>query len=392
MTVEILRAAPAASSFVALSEHETQTPETYHDNKPILHYHTSNAHVVLSKADIEEFTIASELAHGKPALEADDTGVNGSAATNGESTTSSSTSNDLVLDGFDVWVTTENLILYNSAKATGLSIPYPAIPLHAVQRLRLPSQTTSEAAEVQGLYMQVLASSSEAEVQDPEDLSTFDVTIVPPHTPSTSSTNEAAASSSSETPAQPSPAPQTESSSDSSSPITPLFTAVSTCADLHPDFDPDASDEEGDGVGTLGAGGIIGGTGIAGIGGGAGAGITIIGGPEGGVELSGDQQQQPQLLDFPAELAGGGWITSENVNEYFDEDGNPRGETIGQRMAREAELENTSTDAATNEIENQPLGPGAGSVHPRGEDEEDGEGNATAEGDNAETKWRRTGE
>jgi len=62
----------------------------------------------------------------------------------------------------------------------------------------------------------------------------------------------------------------------------------------------------------------------------------------------------------------GGWITAENVSEYFDEEGNWRG-------AREG------------------LGEGAGSVRRREED--DGEVNGhggVEEMEGEETKWRRT--
>ena len=66
----------------------------------------------------------------------------------------------------------------------------------------------------------------------------------------------------------------------------------------------------------------------------------------------------------------GGWITAENVGEFFDEEGQVRG---GGR-----------------------LGDGAGRVRGRddGEEEEGGEGGhagVNGNGEEDETKWRRTG-
>ena len=98
--------------------------------------------------------------------------------------------------------------------------------------------------------------------------------------------------------------------------IRELFEAISTCADLHPDPaspSSDVDDEEGD------------------------------------------------------MLGAGGWITSENMGEYFDEDGNIIG---GGR-----------------------LGTGAGTVRLREDDYDTTNGSNgiwDVEGDVEETKWRRT--
>ena len=65
---------------------------------------------------------------------------------------------------------------------------------------------------------------------------------------------------------------------------------------------------------------------------------------------------------LPPPMPGsGGWITAENVGEFFDEEGNWRGRGG--------------------------LGAGAGSVRGREEGEEGGDGE---DGDGEETKWRRT--
>jgi len=81
--------------------------------------------------------------------------------------------------------------------------------------------------------------------------------------------------------------------------------------------------------------------------------------------LNGTANGQQTALP-PAMPGSGGWITAENVNEYFDVEGNWRGAGKG-------------------------LGEGAGSVRRR--EEEDGEngGNCGVEDtEDEETKWRRT--
>lgn len=74
----------------------------------------------------------------------------------------------------------------------------------------------------------------------------------------------------------------------------------------------------------------------------------------------------------------GGWITAENVRDFYDEDGNPR--------VLDSLPGNITSISSTGET----LGNGAGSVRARDEDDD---GDATGEdvrlnGD--ETKWRRT--
>ena len=93
-----------------------------------------------------------------------------------------------------------------------------------------------------------------------------------------------------------------------------LFEALSACADLNPD--PMDEDEEGEGGG-------------------------------GGMEMP--------------EPGAGGWITSENMHEFMDENGNWTGPEIPV------------------------LGAGAGQVRQRDEEGEDGAGGEE------ETKWQRTG-
>lgn len=135
-----------------------------------------------------------------------------------------------------------------------------------------------------------------------------------------------------------------------------LYAALSACANLHPD--PESGDE-------------VGGDDEGGGGGGQRPAILFEGEQDirGGFPLSNGNGGGAGL---PPPMPGsGGWITAENVGEFFDEEGNWRGE------------------AGSGVGGGGGLGEGAGTVRIReegvgGEDEEGG-----AEG-TEETKWRRT--
>jgi nucleotide-sensitive chloride channel 1A len=118
-------------------------------------------------------------------------------------------------------------------------------------------------------------------------------------------------------------------------PVQMMYAAVSACSNLHPD-PMEEDDEEGDGEGdSLMQSGFV-----------------TMGSADGGL---------PPPMD-----GSSGWITAENMHEYFDEEGN----WIGG-----------------GEEPSLPLGPGAGTVRQReGEGAEGGD----EQGEDEDTKWRRT--
>lgn len=152
------------------------------------------------------------------------------------------------------------------------------------------------------------------------------------------------------------------------SPTQELYAALSACANLHPD---PLSDSEGqaDEDGQRQAPAIMfehGGNGVGDI-----SGIYPLGNTDGGAGRGNG---------LPPPMPGsGGWITAENVGDFFDEEGNWRG---GEEWTE-------------NEVMGMPggLGEGAGSVRARGEDEdvvEERDGGGNGNGNGEETKWRRT--
>lgn len=197
--------------------------------------------------------------------------------------------------------------MYSTAASTGVSIPYPSISLHAIQTLPQPS-----AGEQQGLYMQLISSPLDAPEED-EEMESISLTIIP---------QAAQAVEGSELPNE----------EGTQTPAVALFTALSNCSNLHPDpVEQEEADLQDSALFQRG---------------------MIIPGSASG--------------DLPPPMPGsGGWITAENMSEYFDEDGN----WIGGE-----------------EDEERQLGPGAGTLRLREEDAELDEQNG--EGDN--TKWQRT--
>lgn len=220
-----------------------------------------------------------------------------------------------------------NLTFFSPLYSKGYTLSYPSISLHAITS----TPTTS------GIYMQINPHTS---TFDDHDYTSLELTVYPPQTTLTTSSSEGKAGVTSST--------------------QELFDALTECGNLWPDkkggffseggAEDDDEDDEGDGEG---------GDGIiyldhSKLGGGAGDGISFIGGAD---EVGG----------IPA-MAPGGWITAENVDRI---QWNIEGQT-GVGDPNNA----------------QPgLGPGAGSVRQR-DDEEDA--SAPAQNGGEEAKWRRT--
>ncbi|KAK2733356.1 hypothetical protein FQN55_003409 [Onygenales sp. PD_40] len=336
--MEVLHDPPNASSFVPLAEHQSRTPASFYSGPPILHHLSERCKIVILERELSKSTALAGL---KPSATA-------SGSSNGAAPITATVAEDedkeIVIDGVDVWVTSERLLLYSQPAKSGVAVPYPSISLHAIQRLQLPDSpsTSTDDNKVQGLYMQLATDSNENEEDEDMEEDSTCLTIVPP------------------APA-PQPQPQSEQSTPipgeaeenkpTQSPTQELFAAVSACSNLHPDLQTGDGDEEND-----------------------------------------NQDEQVQQLDgsvlfqngliLPGNNAGGlppampgsgGWITAENMHEYFDEEGNWKAERV------EGEEEGSLG-----------LGPGAGTVRQRdGEGEERG-GEEAGEGTGEETKWRRT--
>ncbi|OJI81874.1 hypothetical protein ASPTUDRAFT_45192 [Aspergillus tubingensis CBS 134.48] len=311
--MESITAPPDTTTYIPLAEHQSRTPSSFHSGPPILYSQHQNCKLVLLERE----------ALAVPALGA----LRDASTANGTTEEEAAEDKEIVIPGVNVWVTSEKFLLHNPTTNTGLSIPYPSISLHAIQRLQLPNTEPQAQAQVQGLYMQIAnpTTSSYSSADDEEDALT--VTVVP-ETPAQESSTPAAAEEGDEKP---------------ETPTQTLYAAVSACSNLHPDpvepGDEDEDDYEGEGGAFQ-------------------SGLVSMGSAEGG-------------LPPPVE-GSSGWITAENMHEFFDEEGNW---------------------IAGGEEPTLPLGPGAGTVRQREEGEGegvDGEEGVNGDGSGEETKWRRT--
>ncbi|MCJ1475780.1 hypothetical protein MMC13_004444 [Lambiella insularis] len=295
--MEVLHEAPSTSSFTPLSEHQSQTPSSYYSSTPVLHHQSFATKLIVS--EYEDFP-------SSPLFKLADATSTKSAVTNGD--TDHDTPDEVVVDGVDIWVTSEKFILYRPALRVGVSIPYPSISLHAIQS---HASTTSGSSPTQALYMQLDTSDG---FDDHNPAATVAITVIP-SVPTTAPPPNAASSSQSldHEPTAPAPAESAVS------PVQTLFAALSACANLHPDpSSPQPEDVMDEGQDS---------------------GMDMYQSTDAGAGAA---------SGLPPPMPGsGGWITAENVGDYFDEEGNWRG---GE------------------------LGAGAGSVRAR--EEEDGDGGA----------------
>lgn len=175
--------------------------------------------------------------------------------------------------------------------------------------------------------MQLISFSPESEEDNEPD--SVSVTLIP--TASAPPTTETVA----EGPEPTSDDPVVAEGEPEQSPVVALFTALSDCSNLHPD-PVQEGDEEDAGLSRLMQAGLI-----------------MPGDSQGGLP--------------PAMPGSGGWITAENMHEFFDVDGNYIG----------------TEDEADGETAGE-LGPGAGTVRTRDQNMD------TAEKTD-DTKWQRTG-
>lgn len=336
LSMEVILEAPEVNSFVPLVEHESATPASFYSGPPILHYHSQKCTVLILENDITKSPAVQRFAQGSDSLDTTDRSSSNGDRSN-DHASSEESSVQRTLSDIDVWVTSEsvprdslslpmlissstgNCFSFSPTKGVGISVTYPIIALHAIQSLPAPS-----AGDQQGLYMQLLSPSQNPETAETdEEPDSISLTIVPqndaPPPPTTTDPNS--------TTEDHSPQP----------PTVAMFTALSNCSNLNPD--PVTEDQLGAGLQDSAL---------------FHAGMIAPGDLNGGLP--------------PAMPGSSGWITAENVGEYFDEDGNWIGDD--DRVPEEA------TSATT------------GTVRPRTDSDEE----ATHEnGANEESKWRRTG-
>jgi hypothetical protein len=61
LRMEAVQATPTLDSYTPLDEHQSQTPETFFGGKPVLHLHCSDAKVLVSRQNIEQYSLLQSL-------------------------------------------------------------------------------------------------------------------------------------------------------------------------------------------------------------------------------------------------------------------------------------------------------------------------------------------
>ncbi|KAF2203809.1 hypothetical protein GQ43DRAFT_454213 [Delitschia confertaspora ATCC 74209] len=250
MALRVVEKTPALEDYTPLSEHQEQTPSTFFGGKPVLY--ARHGGLTLSAPGRK---LQSHPAFARFSTSSTPSTVDGATAASG----------DVLIKDVEAWVNSEDLILFQqSPKPTGVSIPYPSIALHATMKWQ---------SRVDALYMNLSLNDAE-QVNDVDEIEVLEVTLLPLNFESADASSQ--------------------------NPIKEIFSAMNTCADLHPD--PEASDSD------------------------------------------------PEFEDAEDDAPGaGGWITAENMHEFIDENGNfvgngTLGAGAGSVRAREEDGANGADD------------------------------------------------
>ncbi|KAF2702815.1 hypothetical protein K504DRAFT_508621 [Pleomassaria siparia CBS 279.74] len=216
MALRHVNSAPKADDFTPLQEHQAQTPSTFFGGKPVLYEHQAGLTLSVQTNALPENHIFNKF-----------TTVPGDQA------------EDVLINDVELWANSEDLVLFqHTPTPTGVAIPYPLIALHATMKWK---------STIEALLINVSLNDADT-VNEDDDIHVLEITVLPP---------------------------SYLTSDPSTTCIKDIFSAMNTCADLHPD--PNSSGAEDDGEEDLSAPGAT------------------------------------------------GWITAENMDEYLDEDGNFRG-------------------------------------------------------------------
>lgn len=389
MILEIISTPPASDTFTSLAAHQERTPQVFFGGKPVLHFEDQHTTVTVPSQHVHKLPIYPSLGQRDGGSGDDPVG----GASNGESNGRNDA--DVIISDIALWVTSEKVTLYNHALSRGFSLQYPSIILHAIQRSYdfEFGQASIRRQNQQSLYMEVLVGSRPA--QDLEDYGDdagdddeiLRLKIIPSGIPADDASQHATrplddARAHTDAGAEDGLDAETGVSASSTSPLQNLFTAISTCSNLHPDPLGDDDDENNDGSG--------------------GDRIMFegsVGYDSAIVPTAGAETAETGTSALPPPFPGSsGWITAENVDDFFDEDGNWLGGQAEQDQHRD-------TDTRT------VLGPGAGTVRTRRQEDGDGDSEDAPSGERSmgtgdstiangqdddrgdstsDTKWRRT--
>ncbi|RYP67670.1 hypothetical protein DL770_008566 [Monosporascus sp. CRB-9-2] len=268
MLPTVIKSCPSADNdFEPLSEYQARTPETFFDGKPILYYHDNKVKAWVSHEQSKRLYFFSDAADSPSPPESYALENNGGK--------------HLREDVVEVFVASNKLSLFSHKSGTGIEIPYPAITLHAVKNFRHLEKPDDDTFKFLGVYMQLEFSDSNTD--DDETFDPIELTLIP---------HKDAAQDQSSTEG-PTADPLNRERANA------LFNQISACSNLNPDPHDEEEEEEDEADRIIFEGEHETLEGFTGV-------------------LRGDTSG-----GLPPPMPGSsGWITADNVQEYFDADGN----------------------------------------------------------------------
>lgn len=105
--MEPLTRPPETSSFVLLADHQSRTPASFHSGPPVLHYHSKACKLVISERDLLSVPALNAI---RGASISNTNTANGNAQ-DGTAEGEGDEGKEIVIDGVDVWVTSEYVAL-----------------------------------------------------------------------------------------------------------------------------------------------------------------------------------------------------------------------------------------------------------------------------------------
>jgi nucleotide-sensitive chloride channel 1A len=100
--MEPLQTPPETSSFILLADHQSRTPTSFHSGPAVLHYHSKRCKLVILEHELAATPVLSSLRGETAAATA-----NGANPQTQENADGEPEGKEIVIDGIDVWVTSE---------------------------------------------------------------------------------------------------------------------------------------------------------------------------------------------------------------------------------------------------------------------------------------------
>ena len=111
--MEILVTPPDPSAFKPLAEHQSHTPESFYSGPPILHHLSENCKVLILERELRNSAALGGLRGATVQPQGSNGKLVNSSSTRGGDDGNADLEKDVIMDGVDVWVTSECVGFYS---------------------------------------------------------------------------------------------------------------------------------------------------------------------------------------------------------------------------------------------------------------------------------------